>query len=297
MQRGPFEASSDPVEIAAGWVERLTAGDASDRDIAELRAWVAADPLNRQAYEAARAAWTALPVTRLRRRNLRFVPWGGALAAAVAAAVIFLPISHDYQTRRGQVSEMRLPDGTVAWLDGNSAIDVDMGSDRREVTVARGRVAFKVAKDARPFSVAAADATVTDIGTEFSVDRDGALHVAVREGEVEVAKDGERTRLKAGEGAKFDEAGVQRLSVAADRFAWRSGRIVLDAVPLRQALQELDRYYPGTIELADASLASRRVSGTLFIGNPREGLETIARSQHLKLSRFLWITRVSPESD
>jgi transmembrane sensor len=135
---------------------------------------------------------------------------------------------------------------------------------------------------------------VTDIGTEFVVDRGDRLRVAVREGEVEVAKGSETVRLKAGQGAEF-EARARPFKDAANQFAWRDGRIVLNSVPLDDALHELGRYYPGSIELTDDSLASRRVSGTLFIADPEEALETIARSQHLKLTHFLWITRVSPD--
>lgn len=297
MQHGPLETSGDRADIAAFWIERLTSGAASDRDVAELRAWIAADPLNRQAYEAARMAWAALPAIRLRRPVVRFAPLSAAFAATIAAVMIFLPASHDYETSRGQITEVRLPDGSIAWLDGSSAIDVHMKGNRRNVTVAGGRVAFKVARDSRPFSVDVQGATVTDLGTEFVVDRDRPLSVAVREGEVEVVKGAERARLNAGEGAQFDDNGSEPLPDIAGSFAWREGRIVFDRVPLDRALRELDRYYPDRIRFADnESMATRRVSGTLFTADPQTALETIARSQHLTLTRLPWITWVSPDN-
>ncbi|WEK45142.1 MAG: FecR domain-containing protein [Candidatus Andeanibacterium colombiense] len=296
------EQRGDIAATAAEWVERLTSGEPSPEDVARLRAWLAEDPEHRCAYEQARAVWTELPRTSLRkyrRAPLRLAA-GTALAAGLAFALLF-PGFHDHATAAGEVRRLTLPDGTTAWLDSDSAIDLAFDDDHRTIRLARGRVALAAAHgDARPLAVEAGDATITDVGTVFAVDRggdgavDGAggLLVAVSEGLVDVAQGARTTRLAGGEAASFDGPSPHMRAVHTGEFAWRDGRIVLDQIPLDQALRELDRYYDGRIVLTDRSIGGRLVSGTLFPGRAEEGVDTLARSQGLKVTHLPWLILV-----
>lgn len=287
-------SSDAPARIAAIWVERLTSGEVSEAEIAEFKAWLAADPANRKAYERSRAVYTELGRTRLRHRRpvLRLVG-GGALAAGVAAALLLVFPSADHATATGEMAQFALPDGTRVWLDSDSAIDVAFDDDRRTITLREGRAAFAVAPDGRQFTVEAGDARVTDIGTEFSVDRLGPLAVEVSEGAVEIERSGERTRLNAGERASFRDGTALRSATGPDRLAWRERRIMLDRTSLARALAELDRHYPGRIVLVDSALANRRVSGSLLSDRIDDGLDSLARSQRLTITRLPWLRLVS----
>lgn len=283
--------SSDArARIAALWVERLTTGEASAAEIAEFKAWLTADPENRAAYDTARAIYAELGQSKLRnRRPVLRIAGGGALAASVAAAIFFTVNAADHATATGEISEFALADGTRVWLDSDSAIDVAIDGERRTITLKQGRAAFAVADDARPFAVKAGDATVTDIGTEFAVDRTNALTVEVDEGLVEVAHQNQHIRLKAGERGQFEGTAAIKSALGPDRLAWRERRITLDRTTLAEALGTLDRYYSGRIVLMDSGLGTAKVSGQLQSDRVDDGLDSLARSQHLTVTRLPWL--------
>lgn len=290
------EQRGDIAATAAEWVERLTSGEPSPEDVARLRAWLAEDPEHRRAYERARAIWTELPETSLRkyrRAPLRLAA-GTALAAGLAFALL-IPDFHDHATAAGEVRRLTLPDGTTAWLDSGSAVDLAYDDSHRTIRLARGRVALAAAHgDPRPLAVEAGDATITDVGTVFAVDRARGLRVAVSEGLVDVALGGRTTRLQAGEAASFEGPSPHMRALRTGEFAWRDGRIVLDQVPLEDALAELARYYDGRIVLTDRAIGGRLVSGTLFPDRAEEGIDTLARSQGLKVTHLPWLILVRP---
>lgn len=282
----------DPAALAAHWVERLTSGEASGEEIKRLRDWLDEDPENRRSYERARAIWTGLSETKLARiRRPRLELAGGtALAASLALAFVLSTPVHDHSTSVGEVQRLVLPDGSTVWLDSKSAIDVAFGEKRRTIRLAQGRLAIDAVKDAgRPLAIEADNATITDIGTVFSVDVSRGLNVAVAQGLVSVAQGGRKTRIGAGRAASFDGPSPRVRSTKTGELAWRNGRIVLDQLPLDQALAELNRYYSGGIILGDRSLGSRKVSGTLFADRAEQGVEALAASQGLRVTRLPWL--------
>lgn len=294
VQSSSHQNRSDTAAIAAAWVERLTSTELSAEELAELRAWITAEPANARAYDLARRAWVALPDTNLRRRRptLRLV--GGSLLTAVLALLLLMPAHHDYASAVGSIQRVALPDGTVAWLDSDSAIDLAYDNSRRTVRMARGRAAFEVGRDpARPFAVEAGDARISDIGTLFSVDRVDGLEVAVQHGAVEVVRESKRTRLDAGEQVRFVGTTTKAVPVPPDFFGWREKRLVFDGERLDTVLADLGRYLDGRVVLTDRGLGARRVSGTLFTDRPEEGLAALARSQRLTVHRLPWLILVS----
>ena len=296
MRPAPRPVSADdPLNVAAGWVERLTAAEPSAAELEELRAWIAADPMHKEAYEQVRAVWTALPKTQLGHKRLPLRLVGGtALAACLALFVFLTPGFHDHVTAVGQVQRLTLPDGSTAWLDSGSAIDLAFDDRQRTIHLVRGRMAIDVAHEsARPLAVMADGATITDVGTVFSVDTENGLSVSVERGEVNVVRGNEAQRLETGEAGTFDRPSPLLRSVRTGEFAWRDGRILFDNVTLGQALAELGRYHAGRIVLLDRDLAQRRISGTLFTGRVDEGLTVLARSQHLHITHLPWLVLVS----
>lgn len=283
-------------KTAAAWVDRLTSGSAPTRtDIAQLRTWLAADPAHRAAYERARAIWVELARTDLAHPERRRLPRlaGLAMAASIALACWLAWPAPDVATREGQIRHVRLADGTGVWLDSASAVDIRLDETSRTVRLLKGRAAFDIARDSRPFEVVAGDARITDIGTYFSVDRFDGLAIAVRSGAVNVAKNGRHTALTAGKSVLFASGEARPRSVGPDSFAWQDHRLVLDNARLDEALAALDRYYPGRIVLVSSEVGANRVSGTLRVDRPEIALQTLLRSQHLQVTRWPWLTLVS----
>jgi transmembrane sensor len=315
----PLARDAAPDEAAPAWVARLASGETSVAEVLRLRAWLAADPANQLAFERARGLWAGLdeletairPAPRPQTRRIlaagpsrRRALIGGAIAAAVAASLaLFVALPEDaitfqtpdYRTGAGKIARFVLPDGTVAWLDTDSAIDLDYSLFERRVELLRGQAWFEVAhnKD-RPFSVAALDGEATATGTSFGVRREATeVEVVVTTGNVRVEWQGQRVALTAGQKASWGERAPLGAPVAFNpdsALAWRQGRLFVDGKSLDEALAEIGRYIPERILLLDSAAGKKPVSGMLYIDRLDEGIDALAASQGMSVTRLPYLT-------
>jgi len=197
-----------------------------------------------------------------------------------------------FSTRKGQQSEVKLPDGSTLRLDTATSLKVMFFRHRREVQLAEGQAVFAVTSDARkPFRVRAGDVQVTVVGTKFSVrltpgvpGRAG-VEVTVEEGRVHVVRakaaqelEGAASRvtplqafdLTAGQNLVFGTDGLppELSTMPAGGFAtWRSAQLSFSDVPLKVALAEMERYADLGISSVEPAAASLRLTGTF---DPRD---------------------------
>lgn len=229
--------------------------------------------------------------------------WRAAACIALVAAPLAWFASGpraDHRTAVGQVQEIILPDGGVAWLNTDTAIKISFGETSRTVTLLQGEAEFNVAADPkRPFSVLANGGAATALGTVFTVrtTRDAAT-VTVAEGTVRVVsrrpKDGTADtspaglRLRAGQRVSYADRSAPGpvSSVAVASNDWRDGFIALKNVSFGTALAEIDRYLPGRIFLVASSPASKQVYSRLAISNLRSGLKALAATHKFKIVRL-----------
>ncbi|MGZ3304263.1 MAG: FecR family protein [Asticcacaulis sp.] len=200
-----------------------------------------------------------------------------AMAAAVAAAIIVplvtlrpAPVSV-YETQKGQRQTVALADGSTLNLNTNTRVSVQLSGHDRRLVLDHGEVALKVVHDAaRPLTLRAGDAQVTDIGTEFNVRHDdGSVAVTVREGEV---------RLSGGQGAasltltrgdvglhREGAPGVTRRHADPDEvFAWQSAHAIYHDQPLSAVVKDLNRYFDTPITV-DAEAGKLRLNAILTL--------------------------------
>lgn len=197
-----------------------------------------------------------------------------------------------FNTRKGQQSEVKLPDGTVLRLDTATTLRITFFRNRREVQLVEGQAVFSVTSDAqRPFHVMAGSVQITVVGTKFSVrltpgvpGREG-VEVAVEEGNVRVVRANAAQEL---EGAAPQDAASQAFeltvgqnlifgigelppqlgTVPADAFAtWRSAQLSFSDAPLKEALAEMERYADLGIASIEPAAAKLRLTGTF---DPRD---------------------------
>ncbi|WP_158085762.1 FecR family protein [Henriciella aquimarina] len=294
---------------ARAWVIREQSGpfDKADRDA--LEAWLARSDENRRAHERARSLWLGLapleeafaaPAEAPAKRKLgRHAGLGGAIAVLAAClAVLWLGLpgwivswQADFSTGTGEQLRADLPDGSIAYLNTASAIDVAFSEDRRVVRLLKGEAYFDVEENPdRPFSVRAAGGAATALGTEFIVRRNEAdTRVMTVEGLVGVTHGGgdEPVRLKAGFMTHYSKDGISQAPEAFDVSSaapWRTGRIVLGDLPLPDAIEELDRYVPGRILLMTEGPFDR-VSGVFSVDHAQAAIETLAATHGLRVNR------------
>jgi transmembrane sensor len=192
----------------------------------------------------------------------------GSATPAATERVVTVP--------RARQLQFRLPDGTTVVLGGGSTLRLPptFGKPTRSVTL-EGEASFSVKHDeTRQFRVRARDLIATDLGTEFLVrayPEQERARVVVRSGQVAVrsaaALDSMVPSLVVGPGqlGRLDSRGEPVVEPAdtAAYFAWTRGMLVFDGVPLREALPQLSRWYDLDFRIADSSLGSIPLSGTL----------------------------------
>lgn len=223
------------------------------------------------------------------RRRMLWMTGSAAAAAGVGAlGLAGLDDGLTYETAKGEMRRIAMPDGSVVNLNTASSIYVRFSETRRSVFLRSGEVLFEVAKDrSRPFVVTAGNTKVEAIGTAFTVRRqaDSPVSVLVSEGVVEVAHTGRATppvRLTQNMRAEADDhadAPIAAVEVDAEtverQLFWREGKIGFRDATLADAAEEFGRYNAQRIVISDPAVAERRITG-LFVATDPDGFAQAA---------------------
>jgi len=289
---------------AAEWLARRESEEWDDATRANFDAWFAQSFAHRVAFLRVENAWAQThrlsvlrkpfaPATQPAQR-----PWRGtarvaavvALAAGLGAAAMLYPLkSQDqvFRTPLGGRETITLNDGSTIELNTDTVLRARIASDRRQLWLDKGEAFFKVRHDPRrPFEVMAGDHRITDIGTQFTVRRDGEkLKVSLLEGRVRFdapAQAGTKPLyLRPGDElvASAEKISVRTLSAAqtSRELGWRRGMLFFDNTSLAAAAAEFNRYNAKKIVVADAG-AGRRMIGANFATNNIELFARMARA-------------------
>lgn len=284
---------SDPAdmtsrEAAAAWAARLQSPDFADWD--EHASWLEADPshpeLYRRAVMAIEDGVGLLPtIERSAGANDNagsggFARWAwisGAVAAAAAAVVaaFYIPRAQSpqamaYRTAAGETREVRLGDGSLASLNGDTELRTE--SDARRVTLVRGQVFLRVRHDqGRPFELIAGDHVARDVGTAFDATvAPNLVRISVADGAVSLDPDRSGMLLRAGRMVMItpDAELLKSTSIGAVG-AWRHGRLAYRNAELRFVAMDLSRSI-GVPVVVDASIQHLPFSGVIGLDASRE---------------------------
>jgi transmembrane sensor len=313
------------LEEAALWHARLRDGGSAGVDNAGFARWLAADALHGAAYAEMERLWIALerPVMHLLAKEDAVVAlpravkrgWLPIWRAGALAACLLLALSGGYAWRGGILDDLRsdyvtaigaqrsiaLTDGSQVILNTDSALAVGFTPDRRVARLFRGEAWFSVAHDAeRPFVVETPEGTVQVTGTQFNVRiADRQAIVSLVEGNITLSSADPspgRTDLVAGQQAVLTTDGIEAATGfdAAAVTAWQHGRIVFYQTPLKQVVDQLNRYRPGWVVVASDRLRNLRVTGIFAVKDPDEALAVIQNTLHvriIKLTDYLAVLR------
>jgi transmembrane sensor len=299
-------------QTAAQWVARQDRGLAPGEDAA-LCAWLDACTANRLAYLRMRTSWeNSARLAALQNsphfsdRTLARRSWGRwALAAVLTVAVVgggaYYYVARQaqqlvYATRIGERPTVRLIDGTRIQLNTDTAMRASITQATRTVTLEKGEAYFEVVHDAsRPFTVLAGNRRITDLGTKFSVRRDGdKVIVVVQEGRVRVdSLDKAPTPIApvyAGGGnvvlAKADEMLVAAKSEKdlSDDLSWRDGMLVFNQKTLGDAAEEFNRYNSKRLVVSGAA-RDIRIGGSFRADNIEVFAQLVHNALGLKVTQ------------
>ncbi len=294
---------------AVAWHTRLTSGDISAAEQAGFEAWRKRSPAHDQAYRNIENLWLMLdsPVKADRHRRKKTAKaahvqrWGAGLAVAASLLLmvglamfpdyLYQPWA-DYNTSIGERTSIRLEDGSVAYLNTDTAFDVTWRDNERQVVLFRGEAEFEVAHDSsRPFRVQAGNTVTEALGTRFIVRYAGSAGaVTLLEGKVrteQTKKNGAFVTLHAGERVAFDAQSLGEVSAAdvSAAEAWRRGRLVMNFVTLKQVVAEINRYHRGRITLLGDALADREINVAIDLNNIDAWLDTLKDTLPIQIRR------------
>ncbi len=276
---------------AVAWRVRLSADKASDAVLLEFENWRQQSAAHELAYHEINTLWQQLPNPLLADRQRRLAlaakrkraAWARRGAGLAAAASLVLAVmagfypdylhypAADYRTRIGEQTSITLADGSIAHLNTDTAIDVSISDSQRRVVLLRGEAEFEVAHDAsKPFRVASGNTSTEALGTRFVVRYDGSDggRVTLLQGKVRVSRPslhGAQTDsaiLQPGQQLAFDSQAFNPPNSVelSNADAWRRGRLLMNFVPLKQVIAEVNRYRRSQIRLLDDSLAEKEVN-------------------------------------
>lgn len=329
----PDRAPAEIDAAAQDWLLRQAAGPLSPDELVRFQAWRDADPRHRAVYDEVAALWADVgplehafaPRGRdsaaagkrspdmpargrlgFQKRWRRLAPLVAGLAVACALVFVLAPtVSHlptrllaDHSTAAGEQRRVDLPDGSVALLNTDSAIDVAYSDRRRVVTLLQGEAWFEVRKDSeRPFDVVAVQGRTTAVGTAFAVRDDaGSASVTVTEGVVSVTSP-DATAAASSDATVLLEAGQQvtylrgaapgpvRSVDPSMPTAWRHGVIAIRDRPLAEALAEIGRYREGRILLLGNASRYGPVTARLALRDIDGGIDALAATYGLSVTR------------
>jgi len=229
-----------------------------------------------------------------------------AMAAMILLAVCFAGyrwmtkttepsrLAASFSTGNGERKKVKLPDGSIVTLNSNSSLSIqtDFNTDERKINFT-GSAFFEVAKNAdKKFVVVSNTCSTTAIGTAFYVQADPAAadyKVELLEGKVKVdAAAATPAYLEAGSRASWHSTG----QIAVESFDtlylknWVSGRISFTKTPIKEAFEQLGKWYGTTIEDQRAKADNDPITGEYANESLEDILKVIcfSNSCHYKLN-------------
>lgn len=275
---------------AAEWMAKLVSGNMTNKEEENLQYWLSECPSRSESLLKVADTWDELselsqlaellPVDKVDSQNNHVTetnhwfpkfPILSGVSIMLVLTLLFSFINfetqdtqHIFMTDIGQRKTVTLPDGTLAFLNTNSQIQVlfDESSSIREVKLNKGEVHFEVWHDrSRPFIVSAGGKHVKAIGTAFNLFfQTGNLEVIVTEGVVEVSierpinsdsvKNEEpitsKIRLSKGQSTVMkDSLGtIDNLDKKAmnRKLLWQKGKLYFKGERLDDVIQTITRY-------------------------------------------------------
>jgi transmembrane sensor len=192
-------------------------------------------------------------------------------------------VTQSYTTNTGERLAVTLADGSKVTLNTATQLNIAFSKADRVVRLLQGQALFEVAKDKmRPFVVQTQNGRFVAVGTAFDVYIDQTeVKVTMLDGTVRAESIDpsapSRVTVTAGEQLTADshfDFRIRRVN-AQRETSWRRGQLIFDDTPLREAIEELNRYSSTHIVVADPKVAELRLSGTFSTEGSRAFVEAV----------------------
>ena len=187
-------------------------------------------------------------------------------------------IADDHQvnvisTPNGGEWQIRLPDGSLVWLNALSSLEypLNIGTTTVRKVKLKGEAYFEVAKDSKhPFIVETDKQKLEVLGTHFNINsytNESLTKTTLLEGSVRISAIqnlNEYEVLKPGQQSVLSENGIEIKAVDTDEsVAWKNGYFMFNNEKQESILRKIARWYNVKVEYADKAAKDVMYYGTV----------------------------------
>lgn len=207
---------------------------------------------------------------------------------------VIINLTADMKTAQGEQTTKFLSDGTKLTLNTDSAIRLNYSKQFRRIRLLKGEIYLEAKTNAnRPLIIETNQGSAKAVGTAFAVQQtSNKMVVTVTEGIVAVTKAGNHSpkedallRLNQSISLGTNGSSNQAYKVnASENLAWRVGKIIFKDKPISQALNELDRYFPGKIIKLTFLNERAKINGVFQKDKIQDAIKAVASTQNKTVS-------------
>ena len=176
-------------------------------------------------------------------------------------------------TPNGGEWQIRLPDGSLVWLNALSSLEypLNIGTTTVRKVKLKGEAYFEVAKDSKhPFIVETDKQKLEVLGTHFNINsytNESLTKTTLLEGSVRISAIqnlNEYQVLKPGQQSVLSENGIEIKAVDTDEsVAWKNGYFMFNNEKQESILRKIARWYNVKVEYADKAAKDVMYYGTV----------------------------------
>jgi len=174
----------------------------------------------------------------------------GKLVYQVSEKVSDPNASNTLSTARGETYQVRLPDGTLVYLNAASSLTytTSLIENGKRVVTLSGEGYFEVAKDKQhPFIVKTNRQEVEVLGTHFNISSyadDEVEKTTLLEGSVKLSASGNYKLLRPGQQAKISAGKIKISETDTDlAVAWKNNEFVIESENIETIMKMISRWY------------------------------------------------------
>lgn len=225
---------------------------------------------------------------------------GGAIAASFAGGMLMLgrsmelvpsvsELRADYRTGTGERRIVQLAGGASVELNTRTSIGLRTDMAIPAVELISGEALVNSGRSGKSALIAGQGTSIGSNGY-FNARRDGdEVCITCLAGRVDVDWAGQKRALEARNQVRYDDGGIGTVVNNVDTAvltAWKAGTLIFQNIPMRAVIEEINRYRPGKVFLANEQLAQRSLSGTYYVSRLDEFFSQAELALGAKVTRL-----------
>lgn len=295
----------------SAWVELIVSGNATRADLSALAQWRAQSKDHDQAFATAvkvhklvglhqKTEKDSFVPTFLERVSTRRSAMMGLAAIGFGSYAAVRPpfdlwpsyaeLASDYRTTAGERRNIAVVPGISVQMNTRSSVSLPSGSANPKIVLVDGEIAVSTQKMySGPLTVQMGSNRVLAGMGGFDVRYDASgTCVTCLTGQIEIEGADGRFSLVSRQQVRTAEGGFTRPKVVDLHVvtAWQRGLLIFHDASLATVVTEINRYRPGRVVIANASLAQNRFSGEFSISRLEDALrqiEMVAKASAVQL--------------